>query len=259
MPCVSVVEVDPRSNLSDHDASLQDPNSSYLDDRYGERYNVRNMSSHLEGSNMTLTNEEDRNDKISEFYGLGKYNQKNKQYDQRRDKSRFMSDMDVRANTLPSKPITGVTGEKDFRLRSLPDHVQSMPALYHEQQAAEMEQMTNSYANLAPRTDSAMMNGSVADDTLERRSAFRPLSSSGSNSLQRIPSGDMNTMPGYQKSPVDDYGKPSRYLDQDQTDVKRFSNASSQMSQPRVPWKQGIVIADLLGIWLVVGFNSVFS
>lgn len=226
-----------------HD-SMPGRDNSYPDKRqgYGERYHVSTLSNHFSGSDMTLTNEEERNDKISEFYGLGKYNAKNKPYDPRMEKSRFRSDMDVRANTLPSKPITGVTGEKDFRLRSLPDHVQSMPALYHEQQAAEREQMTNSYANLAPHNDSAMMNGSMADSDTERRSAFRPLSSSGNNSLQRIPSGDMSMMPGYQRNPPDEYSKPSKYLGPEQTDMKRMSSASSQASHPYNSRKQGITV-----------------
>ena len=247
MPCVSVVDVALMSNpTADGRIMQQTQQNSYQAprDRYDDRYNEAALSSnHLDASNMTLANEEERNDKISEFYGLGKYNTKNKPYDQRMEKSRFRSDMDVRANNMmPSKPITGVTGEKDFRLRSLPDHVQSMPALYHEQQAAEreqQEQMTNSYANLAP---SVMVNGGIVDDSsMERRSAFRPLSASGSNSLQRIPSGDMNTMPGYQKTPPDDYRSPSKYLDPDQTDVKRMSSASSQVSQPYSSWRQGSI------------------
>lgn len=244
LPCISVVDVAPMSSAPD------------TGNRYGQNYNVSTLSNHLDGSDTTLTNEEDRNDKISEFYGLGKYNNKNKQYDPRGDKTRFMSDMDVRANTLPSKPVAGVTGEKDFRLRSLPDHVQSMPALYHEQQA-EREQVTNSYANLVPNTDPSMMNGSITEDT-ERKSAFRPLSSTGSSSLQRIPSSDMNIMPGYQiRSPEDIYSKHSKYLDPEQTDVKRISSASSQMSQPPLPWKQGIMLClQNSGSLVVVNFNQ---
>ncbi|XP_053383532.1 uncharacterized protein LOC123535830 isoform X2 [Mercenaria mercenaria] len=249
--------------------SRQDARNTYQSppNNYGYNLNDSNLSNHLDGSDNTLTNEEDRNDKISEFYGLGKYNAK-QQGQNRSDKSRFRSDMDVRTNTLPMKPITGVTGEKDFRLRSLPDHVQSMPALYHEQQplsihVPEREPVVNSYMNLAQANN--IPNGHEPVDQDQRRSAFRPLSA---NSLQRIPStgsypddryGDNRDQGRRENYPhqgrsgdyispnYPDQGRLSDYntSPQDQTDVKRLSSASSQLSQNRVPqWKKDTLPGD---------------
>lgn len=220
--------------------------------KYDHNVNDSNLSNHLNGSDDTLTNEDDRNDKISEFYGLGKYNAKHgTNSHSRSDKSRFMSDMDVRSNMLPSKPLSGITGEKDFRLRSLPDHVQSMPALYHDQQpfsirVPESDHVANSHLNLAPTN--GMPNGPETADQDQRRSAFRPLSA---NSLQRIPNKGSNADDRYgeYRDPSHAGGYPNQSRsgdysrspsDSDQTDVKRLSSASSQLSQSRVPpWKQG--------------------
>ena len=273
--CVFVVDVA-------HDAQItrQDARNSYQppSNKYGHNLNDSNLSNHLDGSNNTLTNEDERNDKISEFYGLGKYNAK-KQGQSRNDKTRFMSDIDVRSNAVPNKPQTGVTGEKDFRLRSLPDHVQSMPALYNEQQplsiqVPEREPVVNSYMNLSAAN--SIPNGHEPVDQDQRRSAFRPLSA---NSLQRIPSsgsypddrygdyrdqgrredypnqrrsGDYNMSPNYS-----DQGRYNDYntSPQDQTDVKRLSSASSQLSQNRVPqWKQGSLLSAVLYL-VILGFN----
>ncbi|XP_060565630.1 uncharacterized protein LOC132724715 isoform X3 [Ruditapes philippinarum] len=253
-----------------HDAPItrQDARNSYQPppNKYGHNLNDSNLSNHLDGSDITLTNEDERNDKISEFYGLGKYNAKKGQ--NRNDKTRFMSDIDVRSNTVPYKPQTGITGEKDFRLRSLPDHVQSMPALYHEQQPLSIQvperEPVNSYMNLSAA--SSIPNGHEPADQDQRRSAFRPLSA---NSLQRIPStgsypddrygdyrdqshredypnqgrsGDYNMSPNYSdQGRFNDYNTPQ----QDQTDVKRLSSASSQLSQNRIPpWKQDTLQGD---------------
>ncbi|XP_052798623.1 uncharacterized protein LOC128230418 isoform X3 [Mya arenaria] len=223
-------------------------NDPYIKPQHSHMYDHKDsamLSGHLDGSDATLTNEDERNDKISEFYGLGKYNPKNA--DNRKDKNRFMSDMDVRANTLPSQPISGVTGEKDFRLRSLPDHVQSMPALYHEQQplsivVSDRNQVINSYMNLTPNTSHVSEDPSMSrsDENTERKSAFRRLSSSGSNSLQRIPSGDMGSMSsGYPSlGHSGDYSKSQRYPDQEYIQPQKAMPASSQMSQNKYPWKQ---------------------
>lgn len=260
--CVFVVDIVKEAPISRQDAGnmYQQPQN-----KYGYNLNDSNLSNHLDGSDNTLTNEEDRNDKISEFYGLGKYNTKHGGYGQQNtDKTRFMSDIDVRSNTLPSKPQTGVTGEKDFRLRSLPDHVQSMPALYHEQQplsirVPEQEPLVNSYMNLAQAN--GLPNGHEPVEQDQRRSAFRPLSA---NSLQRIPSTGSYSGDGYRdymdQSRRNDYpnqGRPGEYNKSpnypdhsryggyntsptDQTEVKRLSSASSQQSQGRMPqWKQG--------------------
>ncbi|XP_052220641.1 uncharacterized protein LOC127837513 isoform X3 [Dreissena polymorpha] len=213
---------------------LYDPNNSYLkpSDQYDQNYNVNTstLSSNLNDSDTTLTNEDERNDKINEFYGLGKYNTKGA-YPQK-EKTRFMSDIDVRSNTMPSKPLTGVTGEKDFRLRSLPEHVQSMPALYHEQQplsivVPDRNAVINSYIDLAPSSrpsDSSQVNGHDTTDTMDRKSAFRPLSSSGSSSLQRIPSSDLG---------APEYSRPLKNSD-------RYDRGQSsiQPSQNELPWKQ---------------------
>ena len=207
--------------------SLQAPNKFDPD--------VSDKTDDMNGSDNTLTNE-DRNERINEFYGLGKYNEKN---GPQGNKNRIMSDMDVRANTLPvKKPFVGVTGEKDFRMRSLPDHAQSMPAIYHEQQPLSIEvpekPMVNSYLNMVPASDSSGRGG---DGQNQHKSAFRPLSSA-SNSLQRLSSPDNSVQ----------HGQPGAYnkLPGHQTDVKRLSAASSQMSQPRSSWKQGIFLVQYL-------------
>lgn len=246
--CAVFIVVDLKPTAHDAPIVRQDAQNSYQTstNKYGRNFNESNLSNNFDGSDNTLTNEEDRNDKISEFYGLGKYNNKYGQNGNSiSDKNRFMSDMDVRANTLPSKPLSGVTGEKDFRLRSLPDHVQSMPALYHEQQSSSLQvppsgQVTNSYMNLGPQS---MQNGQIDNDQDQRKSAFRRLSSS--NSLQRIPNSEGyhgNSHPDDHRgqSHSGDYNRSMNQPDQHQTDVKRLSSASSQLSQSRLqPQKQG--------------------
>ncbi|KAH3725841.1 hypothetical protein DPMN_051692 [Dreissena polymorpha] len=217
---------------------LYDPNNSYLkpSDQYDQNYNVNTstLSSNLNDSDTTLTNEDERNDKINEFYGLGKYNTKGA-YPQK-EKTRFMSDIDVRSNTMPSKPLTGVTGEKDFRLRSLPEHVQSMPALYHEQQplssvVPDRNAVINSYIDLAPSSrpsDSSQVNGHDTTDTMDRKSAFLPAPLfSGSSSLQRIPSSDLG---------APEYSRPLKNSD-------RYDRGQSsiQPSQNECHGKQGII------------------
>lgn len=194
------------------------------------------LSGHLDGSDTTLTNEDERNDKISEFYGLGKYNKKDPA---RGDKNRFMSDTDVRANTLPARPLTGATGEKDFRLRSLPDHVQSMPALYHEQQqlsivVPDRHQVINSYMNLAPQSTSP--DTPYSHHQTERKSAFRPLSSSGSNSLSRIPSGDMGINSFSSQGHSGDYSKPLKHQDRM---IPQMAPSTQKTQNNKFPWQTG--------------------
>ena len=206
----------------------------------------------LEGSDDTITNE-NKSELREGFYSLGRYNEKvhslSRHPGTQDKKNRFMSDMDVRTQTLPSRPRPGDTGEKDFRLRSLPDHVQSMPSIYHEHpmtmSVPEKQPSMGSYMNLSPpsiASDSKLLVVDENEDPNQRKSAFRPLSaaSKGSNSLQRIPSGDNSASsyptPGRPEAQL----KQAGYFDQDRMEVKR-SAPTSQVPAWQ-PQKQGIVI-----------------
>ena len=217
----------------------------------------REPKADLEGSDDTLTNE-NKSELREGFYSLGRYNERvnslSRHPGSQEKKNRFMSDMDVRTQTLPSRPRPGDTGEKDFRLRSLPDHVQSMPSIYHQQQLLtapqEKQPSAGSYMNLSPpsmASDSKLLVVNENEDPNQRKSAFRPLSSAskGSNSLQRIPSVD-NSVSSYptQGYPEAQLKQPG-YFDQDRMDVKQAAPMSQ--APPWQPRKQGIVKVILTG------------
>ena len=235
------------------------------------KFDSDRQDGNLEGSDDTLTNEDKNKSELREgFYSLGRYNEKvhslSRHPSTPERKNRFMSDMDVRTQTLPSRPRTGDTGEKDFRLRSLPDHVQSMPSIYHEQSSmpvvAEQDRQPSagSYMNLSPpsiASDTKLLVVDENEDPNERKSAFRPLSSAskGSNSLQRLSSVDGSVKgyptPGYPEAQL----KHAGYFDQDKMDLQK-ATPTSQTPRQQLPWNQPGILATVA---TVMGLNKSFA
>lgn len=247
--------------------SRADPRGNIGARNINTKFNSDPRENNLEGSDDTLTNE-NKSELREGFYSLGRYNEKvhslSRHPSTPEKKNRFMSDMDVRTQTLPSRPRPGDTGEKDFRLRSLPDHVQSMPSIYHEQQQPlnmapnEKQPSAGSYMNLSPpsiSSDSKLLVGDENEDPNQRKSAFRPLSSAskGSNSLQRLSSAASadNSVSGYPRQGLPEAQlKHPGYFDQERMEQTR--TAPTSQAPAREPWKQGSIILVMVAyIWLL--------
>ena len=247
----SVVDLAPPKR--DHHGNLPDRNMNAKFDR--DRQN-----NELEGSDDTLTNEDKKSEMREGFYSLGRYNEKvhslSRHPSSPERKNRFMSDMDVRTQTLPSKPRPGDTGEKDFRLRSLPDHVQSMPSIYHEQSSmppvAEQARQPSagSYMNLSPpsiASETKLFVGDENEDPNQRKSAFRPLSSAskGSNSLQRLSSVDGSVKSYPTQSHPEAQLKHAGYFDPDRMDLRKATPVSQVPTQQSAWQPQSGILATV--------------
>ena len=260
--CVLCSIVDLAPPRTDHRGNLPDRNTKFDNNR---------QNNDLEGSDDTLTNDDKKSELREGFYSLGRYNEKahglSRHPSSPERKNRFMSDMDVRTQTLPSRPRPGDTGEKDFRLRSLPDHVQSMPSIYHEQSSMPpvteqaRQQSAGSYMNLSPpsiASDSKLLVVDENEDPNERKSAFRPLSSAskGSNSLQRLSSVDGSVKSYPTPSQPEAQLKHAGYFDPDRMELRK-SAPVSQVPMQQSPWQPHSGI--LASVAMVMGLKYLLS